>query len=227
MVFTTTYNNIRSRWVVVPTVVATVTAAGVFYAWLKDRSGSIWPVALAHGVVNVLIDGTTGDFVPGRLRPHSNRKRLSHPGHNGRRRSPPTNTRPHLVNTNTELVRRLLPTADPEAENRNLCTSRKVLTTSKRIGHAELTSTNERRRRDHGSCARRLVLRGSQLATNFSRAATRWLFAKQATEEPRTRAGGSWRRVSDGQGASVPQAWGSQFAWERRRPGPSGPGLLL
>jgi membrane protease YdiL (CAAX protease family) len=57
MVFTTTYNNIGSRWIVVPTVVATVTAAGVFYAWLRERSGSVWPVALAHGTVNVLIDG--------------------------------------------------------------------------------------------------------------------------------------------------------------------------
>ena len=46
---------IRDR---VPTVVVTVTLAGVFYAWLKDRSGSVWPVALAHGTVNVLIDGT-------------------------------------------------------------------------------------------------------------------------------------------------------------------------
>lgn len=58
MVFTTTYNNVGSRWIVVPTVVVTVTAAGVFYAWLRDRSGSVWPVALAHGTVNVLIDGT-------------------------------------------------------------------------------------------------------------------------------------------------------------------------
>jgi membrane protease YdiL (CAAX protease family) len=57
MVFTTTYNSIGSRWIVVPTVVATVTAAGVFYAWLKERSGSVWPVALAHGTVNALIDG--------------------------------------------------------------------------------------------------------------------------------------------------------------------------
>lgn len=58
MVLTTTYNNIGSRWVVVPTVVVTITAAGAFYAWLKDRSGSVWPVAVAHGTVNVLIDGT-------------------------------------------------------------------------------------------------------------------------------------------------------------------------
>ena len=57
MVFTTTYNNVGSRWIVVPTVVVTLTAAGVFYAWLKDRSGSVWPVAVAHGTVNVLIDG--------------------------------------------------------------------------------------------------------------------------------------------------------------------------
>jgi membrane protease YdiL (CAAX protease family) len=58
MVFTTTYNSVGSRWLVVPTVVVTVTAAGVFYAWLRERSGSVWPVALAHGTVNVLIDGT-------------------------------------------------------------------------------------------------------------------------------------------------------------------------
>jgi membrane protease YdiL (CAAX protease family) len=58
MVFTTTYNNIGSRWIVVPTVVATVTLAGVFYAWLRDRSGSVWPVAVAHGTVNTLIDGS-------------------------------------------------------------------------------------------------------------------------------------------------------------------------
>lgn len=58
MVFTTTYNNVGSRWIVVPTVVATLTAAGVFYAWLKDRSGSVWPVSLAHGTVNTLIDGS-------------------------------------------------------------------------------------------------------------------------------------------------------------------------
>jgi membrane protease YdiL (CAAX protease family) len=56
MVFTTTYNSVGSRWIVVPTVVVTVTAAGVFYAWLRERSGSVWPVALAHGTVNVLID---------------------------------------------------------------------------------------------------------------------------------------------------------------------------
>jgi uncharacterized protein len=57
MVLTTTYNNVGNRWIVVPTVVVTLTAAGVFYAWLKDRSGSVWPVAVAHGTVNVLIDG--------------------------------------------------------------------------------------------------------------------------------------------------------------------------
>jgi uncharacterized protein len=57
MVLTTTYNNVGNRWIVVPTVVVTLTAAGVFYAWLKDRSGSVQPVAVAHVTVNVLIDG--------------------------------------------------------------------------------------------------------------------------------------------------------------------------
>lgn len=57
MVFTTTYNNVGSRWIVVPTVVITITFAGVAYAWLKDRSGSIWPVCLAHSTFNTLLGG--------------------------------------------------------------------------------------------------------------------------------------------------------------------------
>jgi membrane protease YdiL (CAAX protease family) len=57
ILLTTTYDSVGSRWVVAPMVVLTLTAAGVFYAWLRDRSGSIWPVALAHGTINVLIDG--------------------------------------------------------------------------------------------------------------------------------------------------------------------------
>ncbi|CUR58307.1 hypothetical protein NOCA2490033 [metagenome] len=31
-----------------PVVLLSLTSAGVFYAWLKDRSGSVWPVAFAH-----------------------------------------------------------------------------------------------------------------------------------------------------------------------------------
>jgi membrane protease YdiL (CAAX protease family) len=54
ILFTTVYDNVGSRLIVAPVVVATITAAGVFYAWLRDRSGSIWPVAIAHGSVNAV-----------------------------------------------------------------------------------------------------------------------------------------------------------------------------
>jgi membrane protease YdiL (CAAX protease family) len=58
ILLTSTYDSVGSRWVVAPVVVLSLTAAGVFYAWLKDRSGSVWPVAFAHGTVNVFIDGS-------------------------------------------------------------------------------------------------------------------------------------------------------------------------
>jgi hypothetical protein len=57
MVPTTTYDTVGNRWIVVPTVVDPLTAAGVFFACLKVRWGCVWPVAVAHGTVNVLIDG--------------------------------------------------------------------------------------------------------------------------------------------------------------------------
>lgn len=58
ILFTSTYDNVGSRWVVAPMVVLSVTSAGVFYAWLKERSGSVWPVAFAHATANVFIDGS-------------------------------------------------------------------------------------------------------------------------------------------------------------------------
>lgn len=58
ILFTSTYDSVGSRWVVAPVVVLSLTSAGVFYAWLKDRSGSVWPVAFAHATVNVFIDGS-------------------------------------------------------------------------------------------------------------------------------------------------------------------------
>jgi uncharacterized protein len=48
----TTYNEHGSRWLVAPVAVATITMGGVFYAYLWDRTGSVWPVAMAHGAVN-------------------------------------------------------------------------------------------------------------------------------------------------------------------------------
>ncbi len=58
ILFTSTYDNVGNRWVVAPMVLLSVTSAGVFYAWLKDRSRSVWPVAFAHATVNVFIDGS-------------------------------------------------------------------------------------------------------------------------------------------------------------------------
>ena len=36
--------------------VAVITAGGVFYAWAWDRAGTVWPVAIAHNVVNTVFD---------------------------------------------------------------------------------------------------------------------------------------------------------------------------
>jgi CAAX protease family protein len=56
LLLTTTYDAVGNRLVIAPVVVATITCAGVFYAWLRDRSGSIWPVAIAHNVANTVFD---------------------------------------------------------------------------------------------------------------------------------------------------------------------------
>ncbi len=52
----TTYDVGGSRWIAAPAAVVTITAGGVFYAWLRDRSGSVWPVAVAHNSVNTVFD---------------------------------------------------------------------------------------------------------------------------------------------------------------------------
>jgi|1186.fasta_scaffold26318_1 membrane protease YdiL (CAAX protease family) len=54
ILLTTTYDIAGNRYVVAPLAVATITGAGVFYAWLKDRSGSIWPVTIAHATANTV-----------------------------------------------------------------------------------------------------------------------------------------------------------------------------
>ena len=50
----TTYDEHGSRWLVAPMVVATITMGGVFYAYLWDMTGTVWPVAMAHGAVNFM-----------------------------------------------------------------------------------------------------------------------------------------------------------------------------
>lgn len=52
----TTYDTGSPKWFAAPMAVATITAGGVFYAWLWDRSHTVWPVAIAHNVVNTVFD---------------------------------------------------------------------------------------------------------------------------------------------------------------------------
>ncbi|OHV39219.1 MULTISPECIES: type II CAAX endopeptidase family protein [Pseudofrankia] len=56
LTMTASYDADGSRWIITPVVVLAVTCAGVFYAWLRDASGSIWPVAVAHNMVNSVVD---------------------------------------------------------------------------------------------------------------------------------------------------------------------------
>ena len=53
---TTTYQSAGSRWIVVPTVMGTLTLAGIVDAWLCRGSGSIWPVSSAHTTFNLSMD---------------------------------------------------------------------------------------------------------------------------------------------------------------------------
>ena len=52
----TTYDTGTPRWLAAPVAVAVITAGGVFYAWIWDRAGTVWPVAIAHNVVNTVFD---------------------------------------------------------------------------------------------------------------------------------------------------------------------------
>jgi uncharacterized protein len=51
-----TYDAEGNRWYVGPSVVLVVTGAGVFYAYLRDVTGSLWPVTIAHSVANTMFD---------------------------------------------------------------------------------------------------------------------------------------------------------------------------
>jgi membrane protease YdiL (CAAX protease family) len=56
ILLTTVYDNVGSRWVIAPLAVLVITGGGVFYAWLRDHSASVWPVAVAHNVVNTVFE---------------------------------------------------------------------------------------------------------------------------------------------------------------------------
>ncbi|QXC60831.1 CPBP family intramembrane metalloprotease [Aquihabitans sp. G128] len=55
MVLTVAYNSEGSRWLVVPGAVAVISLGGVLFGWLRIRSGSVWPAAIAHAAVNTAL----------------------------------------------------------------------------------------------------------------------------------------------------------------------------
>jgi CAAX protease family protein len=56
LLLTTSYQAIGSRWIIVPVAMVSISLAGVFYAWIRLKSGSIWPVALAHNAFNTAFE---------------------------------------------------------------------------------------------------------------------------------------------------------------------------
>ena len=52
MLMTPFYHGSGNRLIVVTLFLLTLTAAGIFYGYLRLQSGSVWPAALAHGAFN-------------------------------------------------------------------------------------------------------------------------------------------------------------------------------
>jgi uncharacterized protein len=63
MLLTTSYNPHGNRWIVVPLFLAILTAAGVVYGYLRNESGSLWPVVIAHGTFNAVLGVLAGAAV--------------------------------------------------------------------------------------------------------------------------------------------------------------------
>ena len=63
MLLTTAYNPIGNRFIGVPLFLAVLTAAGVLYGYLRDASGSLWPVVIAHGTFNAVLGVLAGAAV--------------------------------------------------------------------------------------------------------------------------------------------------------------------
>ena len=52
LLLTPFYHGDGNRWLIGPLFLLTLSAAGVFYGYLRLTSESIWPTALAHGAFN-------------------------------------------------------------------------------------------------------------------------------------------------------------------------------
>ena len=63
MVLTTSYNPAGNRLIVVPLFLAILTVAGILYGYLRNASGSLWPVVIAHGTFNAVLGTLAGAAV--------------------------------------------------------------------------------------------------------------------------------------------------------------------
>jgi membrane protease YdiL (CAAX protease family) len=54
MLMTSYYHADGNPMLVVPLFLVTVTLAGAFFGYLRLWTGSVWPVAIAHGVFNLV-----------------------------------------------------------------------------------------------------------------------------------------------------------------------------
>jgi uncharacterized protein len=63
MLLTTAYNPAGNRWIVVPLFLAVLTVAGILYGYLRNASGSVWPVVIAHGTFNAVLGVLAGAAV--------------------------------------------------------------------------------------------------------------------------------------------------------------------
>ena len=62
MLLTTAYNPAGNRLIVVPLFLAVLTVAGL-YGYLRNASGSLWPVVIAHGTFNAVLGTLAGAAV--------------------------------------------------------------------------------------------------------------------------------------------------------------------
>jgi membrane protease YdiL (CAAX protease family) len=63
MLLTTAYNPAGNRLIVVPLFLAVLTVAGILYGYLRNASGSLWPVVIAHGTFNAVLGTLAGAAV--------------------------------------------------------------------------------------------------------------------------------------------------------------------
>jgi len=63
MLLTTAYNPAGDRLIVVPLFLAVLTVAGILYGYLRNASGSLWPVVIAHGTFNAVLGTLAGAAV--------------------------------------------------------------------------------------------------------------------------------------------------------------------